>query len=84
MNTHWAFGTIRLPTWLLTSEDTINAFFQIHSDVAREVMEVARSHLHREYVNEKKKATMLLDDLEGELDADLAITSGQLVTMHTE
>ena len=48
MNTHWAFGTIRLPTWLLTSKDKINVIFQIRSNAPREVMEVARTQRVRE------------------------------------
>ena len=84
VNTHWAFGTIGLPSWLLTNEDSVNQIFQIRSNAAREVMNIARNHLHLEHVKEKQKSTKILEDLERELDADLAATSRQLVSMHTE
>ena len=84
VNTHWVFGTIGVPSLLLTNEDSINQIFQIRSNAAREVMNIARNHLHREHVKEKHKSTKILEDLEGELDADLAATSRQLVSMHTE
>ena len=77
VNTHWAFGTIGLPRWLLTNEDSLNEIFQIRSNAAREVMSIARNHLHREHVKETQKSSKILEDLEGELDADL-------VSMHTE
>ena len=47
-------------------------------------MEVAKSHLHHDYLDEKDKATKIPDDLEVELDADLVKTSHQLVLMHAE
>ena len=72
VNTHWAFGTVGLPTWLLTREDTIND------------MEVTKSHLYLDYLQEKDKAAKILDELEGELDADLGSTSCQLVSMRVE
>ena len=75
INTHWAFGTIGLPRWLLTKEDSINEIFQIRSNSAREVMNIARNHLHREHVKETQKSTKILEDLEGEQGADLAVTS---------
>ena len=65
VNTHWAFGTIGLPRWLLTNENSINEIFQIRSNAAREVMNIARNHLHREHVKEKQKSTKILEDLEG-------------------
>ena len=84
MKMHLAFRTIGLLTWLLIRKETINDIFQIRGNAAHEVMEVAKSHLHRDYLDEKDKATKILDDLEGELDADLVTTSRQLVLMHTE
>ena len=48
------------------------------------MIEVPKSHLHRDYLEEKDKAARILDDLEGELAADLAATSRQLVSMHAE
>ena len=87
VNTHWAFGTIGLPTWLLTQKDTINDIFQIRANAARKVIEVAKSHLHRKYSStqeEKDKAAKILDELKGDLDADLASMSRLLVSMHAE
>ena len=52
--------------------------------MAREVMEVAKSHLHHDYLEEKDKAAKILDELEGELEADLASTSRQLVSIHAD
>ena len=68
----------------LLTEDSINQIFQIRSNTAREVMNIARNHLHREHVKEKQKSTKILEDLEGELEADLAARSRQLVSMHTK
>ena len=72
---HWAFGTSGLLTWLLTREETINDIFQIRANEACEVMEVAKSHLHRDYAEEKDMAAKIFSNLEGELAADLAATS---------
>ena len=66
------------------SEETINDIFQIRANASHEVMQVARSHLHRNHLDKNDKATRILGDLEDDLDADLADTSQQLVSMHTE
>ena len=75
INTHWAFGTIGLPSWLTTDERTINLIFQIRSNAAREVMDVAREHLRRENLKLKAEADDILGDIENTLQPDQADSS---------
>ena len=50
INTHWAFGTTGLPSWVTTDERTINSIFKVRSYAAREVMEIASEHLKEERI----------------------------------
>ena len=79
INTHWAFGTIGLPSWLTTDEPTINSIFQIRSNAVREVMDLAREHLRRENLKLKAEADRILDDIGNTLQPDQAKTSRRLV-----
>ena len=84
INTHWAFGTIGLPSWLTTDERTVNSIFQIRSNAAREVMYVAREHLRRENLKLKAEAEGILDDIESTLQPDQAKISCRLVAQHAD
>ena len=84
INTHWAFGTIGLPSWLTTDERTINLIFQIRSNAAREVMDVAREHLRRENLKLKAEADDILGDIENTLQPDQAKTSRRLIAQHSD
>ena len=84
INTHWAFGTIGLPSWLTTDERTINSIFQIRSNAAREVMDVAREHLRRENLKLKAEADDILGDIENTLQPDQAKTSRRLIAQHSD
>ena len=84
INTHWAFGTIGLLSWLTTDERTINSIFQIRSNAAREVMDVAREHLRRENLKLKAEADDILGDIENTLQPDQAKTSRRLIAQHSD
>ena len=62
-NIHWAFGTIGLPSWLTTDEHTVNSIFQIRSNMAREIMEVAWEHLIRDNLRLTADAETILDSV---------------------
>ena len=82
MNTHWAYGTIGLPVWLTTEERTLNSIFQIRSNAAREIMEVAREHLRRETASYQAEADRILDAVDDDLQPTQAKTSRRLVEQH--
>ena len=82
MNTHWAYGTIGLPVWLTTNERTLNSIFQIRSNAAREIMEVAREHLRRETTSYQAEADRILDAVNEDLQPTQAKTSRRLVEQH--
>ena len=84
ISTHWAFRTIGLPSWLTTDERTINSIFQIRSNAAREVLDVARERLRRENLKLKAEADNILGDIENKLQPDQAKTSRRLVAQHSD
>ena len=81
-NTHWAFGTIGLPSWLTTDEHTINSIFQIRSNAAREIMEVAREHLRRDNLRLTEDVEMILNSVTDDLEPAQARTSKRLLDQH--
>ena len=81
-NTHWAFGTIGLPSWLTTDEHTINSIFQNRSNAAREIMEVAREHLRRDNLRLTADAETILNSVTDDLEPAQARTSKRLVDQH--
>ena len=81
-NTHWAFGTIGLPSWLTTDEHIINSIFRIRSNAAREIMEVAWEHLRRDNLRLTADAETILNSVTDDLEPAQARTSKRLVDQH--
>ena len=81
-NTHWAFGTIGLPSWLTTDQHTVNSIFQIRSNAAREIMEVAREHLRRDNLRLTADAETILNSVTDDLQPAQARASKRLVDQH--
>ena len=69
-NTHWAFGTIGLSSWLTTDEHTVNSIFQNRSNTAQEMISFTAD------------AETILNSVTEDLEPAQARTSKRLVDQH--
>ena len=79
INTHWAFGMIGLPAWLMTNARTINTIFQIRSNATEEIIYIAREHLRRNHLKPKADSELFQEDLDRELQPTQVKMSLKLV-----